>query len=120
MIVWVWVVGLGDAGTVSHSGGGVLLTLTLVLSHQGRGDMVGVVLFHPHLSPLPSRERGFGCVGLLTRVTLPPLWIADQVRNDVTMRGIVFTLTFDSSPIKGEGIWLVLSCCHPTALWILP
>ena len=30
------------------------------------------------------------------------LWIADQVRNDVTMRCIVFTLTFDSSPIKGE------------------
>ena len=26
---------------------------------------------------------------------------------------------FDSSPIKGEGIRLVLSCCHPT-LWILP
>ena len=31
------------------------------------------------------------------------LWIADQVRNDGTMHGIVFTLTFDSSPIKGEG-----------------
>ena len=42
-------------------------------------------------------------VVLFTRVTLPPLWIADQVRNDGTMRGIVFTLTFDSSPIKGEG-----------------
>ena len=26
------------------------------------------------------------------------------------MRGIVFTLTLDSSPIKGEGYWLVLSC----------
>ena len=24
-----------------------------------------------------------------------------------------FTLTFDSSPIKGEGIRLVLSCCMP-------
>ena len=36
------------------------------------------------------------------------------------MRCIVFTLTFDSSPIKGEGIRLVLSCCHPTVppLWI--
>ena len=32
-----------------------------------------------------------------------PLWIADQVRNDVTMLRIVFTLVFDSSPIKGEG-----------------
>ena len=31
------------------------------------------------LIPLPSRERGFGCVGLFTRATL---WIADQVRND--------------------------------------
>ena len=51
---------------------------------------------------------------------LPPLWIADQVRNDVTMLSIVFTLTFDSSPIKGEGdmigwCWLVHPC-HP-ALW---
>ena len=25
-----------------------------------------------------------------------------------------------SSAVKGEGVWLVLSCCHPTALWILP
>ena len=38
------------------------------------------------------------------------LWIADQVRNDGTMRCIVFTLTFDSSPIKGEGIrWFLES-----------
>ena len=34
-----------------------------------------------------------------------------------------FTLTFDSSPIKGEGYWLVLSCspaspCHPSGLRI--
>ena len=44
--------------------------------------------------------------------SLPPLWIADQVRNDVTMLGHRFhpllpvsgTGTgFDSSPIKGEG-----------------
>ena len=35
------------------------------------------------LIPLPSRERGLvGCVVLFTRITLPPLWIADQVRND--------------------------------------
>ena len=34
------------------------------------------------------------------------------------MRGIVFTLAFDSSPIKGEGILSVgLSCFHP-APWI--
>ena len=32
--------------------------------------------------------------------TALPLWIADQVRNDVTMLRIVFTLVFDSSPIK--------------------
>ena len=44
---------------------------------------------------------------------------ADQVRNDVTTRCMVFTLAFDSSPIKGEGELVGLSCCHPT-LWILP
>ena len=38
--------------------GCLTITLTLVLSHQGRGDMVGVVLF--------------------TRVTLPPLWIDES------------------------------------------
>ena len=39
----------------------------------------------------------------------PPLWIADQVRNDgrrlpsdVSVK-VWVTLTFDSSPIKGEG-----------------
>ena len=49
--------------------GDLFVTLTLVLSHQGRGDSVG-------------------CVGL-------------------------FTLTFDSSPIKGEGMEVVLSWCLP-------
>ena len=51
---------------------------------------------HPHLSPLPSRERG-------------------------RMVGVVlFTLTFDSSPIKGEGDWWVLYClpARPPPLWI--
>ena len=43
----------------------------LVLSHQGRGDMRLVLACFTHT---------------------PPLWIADQVRNDVTMRCIVFTL----------------------------
>ena len=70
----------------------------------------------------------------------PPLWIADQVRNDGLVVGFVlftlppcgycleasmtagsvvlacFTLTFDSSPIKGEGDFcrlVVLSCCCP-------
>ena len=81
---------------------------------------------------------------------LSPLWIADQVRNDVTMRCIVFTLApvsgtgtgFDSSPIKGEGVYggcclvyphvcrpsglrtksamMGSSCLAGPALWILP
>ena len=34
-----------------------------------------------------------------------------------TMLGIVFTLAFDSSPIKGEGIWLCCLVVCP-ALWI--
>ena len=31
-------------------------------------------------------------------------------------------LTFDSSPIKGEGGWWVclVHPCHPASLWILP
>ena len=38
-------------------------TLTLALFHQGRGELVTIsklirVYFHPHPSPLPSRERG--------------------------------------------------------------
>ena len=41
----------------------IVFTLTFDSSPiKGEGDMVGIVLF--------------------TRVTLPPLWIADQVRND--------------------------------------
>ena len=43
---------------------------------------------------------------------------ADQVRNDVTMRCMVFTLTFDSSPIKGEGIPSVVLYCCCRALWM--
>ena len=38
------------------------------------------------------------------------------------MLRIIVTLTFDSSPIKGEGIWsVVLACCRPGStppLWI--
>ena len=57
--------------------------------------MVDAVFVHPLLPcqalgqaliPLPSRERGI--YGLVLSL---------------------FTLTFDSSPIKGEGIWLVLA-----------
>ena len=48
--------------------------------------------------------------------------IAGQVRNDVTVLVLsCFTLTFDSSPIKGEGILSVgvVLLSSPT-LWILP
>ena len=74
-----------------------VITLALVLSHQGRGDSVG-------------------CVVLLACPALP-LWIADQVRND----GCVITLAFDSSPIKGEGDsvgCVVLLACPALPLWI--
>ena len=145
----VCVVGLGGAGTVSHRGGRVDFTLCC----QGRGGFGWCCLVSPvspcrpsglriksamtgrcmssfspsPLIPLPSRERGIRLVlSCFTRVALPPLWIADQVRNDRTMHVIVFTLTFDSSPIKGErGIWLVLSCspvppCRPVDTALKP
>ena len=56
-------VGLRGAGTVCHRVGRVDFTLAFDSSPiKGEGDMtVGVVLF--------------------TRVTLPPLWIADLIRN---------------------------------------
>ena len=57
-----------------------------------RGGIAALHDFHPHSrvrhwdglwSSLVKGEGEFGgCVGLFTRVTLPPLWIADQVRND--------------------------------------
>ena len=50
----------------------IVFTLTLALSHQGRG------------------ECGWCCLVVCPAL---PLWIADQVRNDATMRCIVFTLT---------------------------
>ena len=50
-------------------------------------------------SSFPRRRESTG------RGRAPWSVIADQVRNDVTMRCIVFTLTFDSSPIKGEGVY---------------
>ena len=60
---------------------------------------------------------GLACCGARP----PPLWIADQVRNDVTMRGIVFILCSQCQALgqalilshQGRGgIWL---CClvHP-------
>ena len=38
------------------------------------------------------------------------LFVRIRIYRIGTMHCIVFTLTFDSSPIKGEGDWLVLSC----------
>ena len=47
------------------------------------------------------------------------LWILDQVRNDVTMLVHRFHPHLKSSPIKGEGILLVVldsfHPCHPAA-----
>ena len=48
--------------------------------------------------------------------TRHPLWIADQVRNDVTMRGIVFTLC---SQCQALGQALVLSHQGRGGLWRL-
>ena len=42
-----------------------------------------------------------------------PLWIADQVRNDVTMLRIVFTLTLVLSHQGRGGLVVVLSCFAP-------
>ena len=43
-----------------------------------------------------------------------PLWIADQVRNDgVGLSCLAVTLTFDSSPINGEGDSVGVVLFHP-------
>ena len=79
---------------------GAAVILALRQYPQGGGD--GTVSFSPSpLIPLPSRERGYGCIGLLAPSPLIPL---HQGRGGF---GLVGTLTFDSSPIKGEGIMLV-------------
>ena len=87
-------------------------------------------LIHPHPSPLPSRERGFWRLVLdwLVVNPAPHLCIAGQVRNDVTMRCIVFTLWSQcqalgqaliplSSRERGFGRLFCLVVC-PAALWI--
>ena len=77
----------------------------LVLSRQGRGDSVG-------------------CFGFYCPSTAPPLWIADQVRNDVDDAGASFSPSAPSvrhwdrlwfSLVKGEGILLVVLACSPSA-----
>ena len=53
--------------------------------------------------------------GRLVQVVV--VWICSP--SGPSVKGWV-TLTFDSSPIKGEGYWLVLSCspASPATLWI--
>ena len=80
----------------SVTGAGVLILPSAPVSGTGTG-----------FGPLPSRGRGFGRCCLVhprhpaalwfpayagMTAGPPPFWIADQVRNDGTMRGIVFTL----------------------------
>ena len=81
--------------------------------------------FSPSPRPVDSRLRGndgpWWLCWLVVCSTLH-LWIADQVRNDGTMVVLHrFTLTFDSSPIKGEGKVVGLDLllpCHPSGLRI--
>ena len=44
--------------------------------------VVGLSCSPSPLIPLPSRERGIGGCCLVHPCHAPPLWIADQVRND--------------------------------------
>ena len=64
---------------------------------------------------------------VVTRATLPLLWIADQVRNDVTPFPALWipayagmTAGFAKVSIKGEGILLVVLSCSPAPLIPLP
>ena len=53
--VWVWVVGLGGAGTVSHMGSHSRLPMWLVLFCSPSDPVSGT---GTGFDPLPSRERG--------------------------------------------------------------
>ena len=126
---WWWLVGV------------VLFTLTFDSSPiKGEGDSVGVVLFTrvaqppcgfpPTRNELAPRSYPAGT----QRGVSPPLWIADQVRDDghdslipdqVRNDGEgevgfdLFTLAFDSSPIKGEGVygWCCRLCLVMAKSW---
>ena len=142
-----------------------------LLSHQGRGDsggwfgLVASSFLSPHLwiagqvrndvtmlghgfhplipcqalgqalvsSPIKGEGDSVSWLGLVVcSCHTPPLWIADQVRNDVTMLGHRFHPLIPcqalgqalvSSPIKGEGdsvswLGLVVCSCHTPPLWI--
>ena len=95
--IWVWVV-LG------------LFTLTLVLSHQGRGDVWLVCLV---VCPFPA----------------PHLWIADQVRNDGPGHPVDSRLRGNDGEGCGEdglprpctsGLRIKSAMTGLAALWILP
>ena len=83
------------------------------------GPVVGLSFSPSPLIPLPSRERG-NMVGVGLFHPCHPAAPLDcgQVRNDGPWWVVVldlFTLTFDSSPIKGEGEcgWFVLFTLSP-------
>ena len=91
--------------------------------HRAAGDCL---IFTLTFDSSPIKEEGSMSVGLACCLPAPalPLWIADQVRNDVTMRCIVFTLTLALSHQGRRGFgWL---CClvvcpprhHPSRLRI--
>ena len=79
-------------------------TLPLWIADQVRNDGLVVDLSCLPLSPCRSVDTALKPVRR-TPAAAPHLWIADQVRNDGLVVGcvVLFTLTFDSSPIKGEG-----------------
>ena len=59
--------------------------------------------FHPHLRFLSHQGRG-DSVGWCWLVVSPTLWIPAYAGMTVWWDCLAVTLTFDSSPIKGEGI----------------
>ena len=75
--------------------------------------------FHPLLpvsgtgtgfGPLSSRERGIGWCCLVHPRHPPPLWIADQVRNDGTMLAHRFHPHLSPLPSRERGNWWL--CCR--------
>ena len=105
--VGVWVVELGGMGTGSHMGGRVDFTLTLVLSHQGRGDSVGcVVLFILTFDSSPIKGEGY-MVGVL--LYAPPCGYCLKASMTVRPRRIHPVV----SRLRGNDGVVELSCCHP-------
>ena len=100
----------------------IVFTLTFDSSPiKGEGKVLGLS-YSPSPHPVDSRLRGNDGPWWLCWLVVSPalhLWIADQVRNDVTELSC-FTLTFDSSPIKGEGllVGVVLFTRTSATLWI--